>query len=102
VYLWERWRSLHRVSLHAPGARRLATAVGVSRWCAYVTIGHVKGKQKRKYIYGKTRKEVAEKLKAALRDQQLGGNIARNDWPLRRFDDLARRGGAASTAPARL
>jgi integrase len=46
------------------------------RWCAYVTVGQVKGKQKRKYIYGKTRKEVAEKLKAALRDQQLGVNIA--------------------------
>ena len=45
------------------------------RWCAYVTVGQVKGKQKRKYIYGKTRKEVAEKLKAALRDQQLGLNI---------------------------
>ena len=46
------------------------------RWCASVTVGQVKGKQKRKYIYGKTRKEVAEKLKAALRDQQLGVNIA--------------------------
>ena len=49
------------------------------RWCAYVTVGQVKGKQKRKYIYGKTRKDVAEKLKAVLRDQQLGVNIAPDD-----------------------
>jgi integrase len=46
------------------------------RWSAIVTVGHVKGKQRRKYIYGTTRKEVAEKLKKALHDQQLGINIA--------------------------
>src|SRR5215467_14001423 len=46
------------------------------RWSAIVTVGLVKGRQRRKYIYGKTRKEVAEKLKEILRDQQLGVNIA--------------------------
>jgi hypothetical protein len=38
------------------------------RWTASITIGG----NKRKYIYGKTRKEVQEKMKVALRDQQQG------------------------------
>ncbi len=42
------------------------------RWCAMVDLGWVNGKRKRKIIYGKTRKEVAEKLKIALREQQQG------------------------------
>ena len=41
-------------------------------WCTVVDLGYVNGKRKRKYIYGKTRKEVAEKLKVVLRDQQQG------------------------------
>lgn len=42
-------------------------------WVANVSLGRgPDGKRKRKPIYGKTRKEVAEKLKAVLRDQQLG------------------------------
>lgn len=45
---------------------------GDGRWCALVDLGIINGKRKRKYIYGDTRKEVAEKLKVALRDQQLG------------------------------
>ena len=32
-------------------------------WCTVVDLGYVNGKRKRKYIYGKTRKEVAEKRK---------------------------------------
>jgi integrase len=35
-------------------------------------LGYVNGKRKRKVIYGKTRKEVAEALKVVLRDKQLG------------------------------
>ncbi|PDW00984.1 tyrosine-type recombinase/integrase [Candidatus Chloroploca asiatica] len=42
------------------------------RWCALVDLGIINGTRKRKYLYGDTRKEVAEKLKVALRDQQLG------------------------------
>ena len=42
------------------------------KWCATVDLGYVNGKRKRKVIYGKTRKEVVEKLKAALRDHQQG------------------------------
>lgn len=46
------------------------------RWCASVDLGYADGKRKRKVVYGKTRKEVAEKLKVALRDQQQGLPIA--------------------------
>ena len=44
------------------------------RWTARVDLGIVDGK--RKQIYGKTRKEVAEQLKVVLRDQQRGLDIA--------------------------
>ncbi len=47
-----------------------------SLWCAVVDLGYVGGKRKRKYLYGKTRKEVGAKLKAALRDQQQGLPVA--------------------------
>ena len=55
------------------------------RWWARVDLGVVEVKdkdgttrrtRKRKQIYGKTRKEVAEKLKILLRDQQQGLSIA--------------------------
>jgi len=42
------------------------------RWVARVDQGYVDGKRKRKYFYGATRKEVAEKLKKGLTDQQQG------------------------------
>jgi integrase len=45
-------------------------------WCATVDLGRTDGKRKRKYLYGKTRKEVAEQLKVALRDQQQGLPVA--------------------------
>ena len=45
-------------------------------WCTSVDLGIVSGKRKRKVIYGKTRKEVAEKLKALHRDQLLGVNLS--------------------------
>lgn len=44
-------------------------------WCATVDLGWANGKRKRKYIYGKTRKEVVDKLKAAHRDQAAGMEI---------------------------
>lgn len=46
------------------------------KWCAVVNLGYADGRRKRKSIYGKTRKEVAEKLKVALRDQQQGLPVA--------------------------
>ncbi|MDP9373215.1 MAG: site-specific integrase [Chloroflexota bacterium] len=46
------------------------------KWCAVVDLGYVNGKRKRKVIYGTTRKEVAEKMKVTLRDQQQGLPVA--------------------------
>ena len=46
------------------------------RWCTSIDLGYVNGKRKRKVIYGKTRKEVAEALKVILRDRQLGLPVA--------------------------
>ena len=45
-------------------------------WCSVIDLGYVEGKRKRKYLYGKTRKEVAEKLKVVLREQQQGLPVA--------------------------
>jgi integrase len=42
------------------------------KWCASVDLGFVNGKRRRKVIYGKTRKEVADKLKTLHRDQAAG------------------------------
>ena len=57
------------------------------KWCAVVDLGWVNGKRKRKIIYGKTRKEVAEKLKVALRDQQQGLPIAGERLTVGQFPD---------------
>src|SRR3712207_6488057 len=46
------------------------------RWVTAVDLGYVDGKRKRRVIYGKTRKEVAEKLKAVLHEQQQGMPVA--------------------------
>jgi integrase len=35
-------------------------------WSAYVTLGYINGRPKRQYVYGKTRRACAEKLKAIL------------------------------------
>ncbi len=42
------------------------------RWCAAVHLGYVDGKRKRKYLYGKTRKEVKDKLTKTLNDVRQG------------------------------
>lgn len=42
------------------------------RWCASVDLGWIGGKRKRKVVYGDTRKEVVEKLKALQSVQQQG------------------------------
>src|SRR5262249_17863385 len=42
------------------------------RWAASVTLGTEQGKPKRKTYYGKTRREVQEKLTVALRELQQG------------------------------
>ena len=42
------------------------------RWAATVDLGYAGGKRKRKTFYGDTRREVADKLTAALRAAQQG------------------------------
>ena len=42
------------------------------RWAAAISLGYANGRRDRKYFYGKTRREVQEKLTAALRDRQRG------------------------------
>jgi integrase len=42
------------------------------RWVANVSLGYVKGKRRRRVFYGKTRREVVDKLKVALHEQQMG------------------------------
>jgi integrase len=55
------------------------------RWCATVDLGWVNGKRKRKVIYGATRKEVADKLKALHRDVALGVNVAPDQLTVKDF-----------------
>ena len=55
------------------------------KWCASVDLGFVNGRRRRKVIYGKTRKEVADKLKALHRDQAAGLNIAPNQYTVAQF-----------------
>lgn len=57
------------------------------RWVASVDLGDVTGKRKRRTLYGRSRKEVAEKLKIALRDQQQGIVIAPVRLTVARFLD---------------
>jgi hypothetical protein len=57
------------------------------KWCASVDLGFVNGKRRRKVIYGKTRKEVADKLKALHRDQAAGLNIAPEQQTIAQYLD---------------
>jgi integrase len=57
------------------------------RWYASVDLGFMNGKRKRKVIYGKTRKEVADKLKALHRDQAAGVTIAPEQYTVAEFLD---------------
>ncbi len=50
------------------------------KWVGSVNLGYgPDGKRKRKVFYGKTRKEVSEKLKTVLADQQVGKPISSNE-----------------------
>jgi hypothetical protein len=66
---------------------RVASQRGDGLWCAAVDLGIVNGKRRRKVIYGKTRKEVADKLKALHRDQIGGINIAPDQQTVAQFLD---------------
>lgn len=57
------------------------------KWCATVDLGFVNGKRRRKVIYGETRKEVADKLKALHRDQLSGQTIVTERQTVAQFLD---------------
>lgn len=46
------------------------------RWRAAIDLGYIGGKRKRKQFSGSSRKGVADKLKAALKDQEAGMDLA--------------------------
>lgn len=54
-------------------------------WCATIDLGLVNGKRRRKTIYGKTRKEVADKLKALHRDQAAGVTLASDQQTIKHY-----------------
>jgi len=58
---------------------------GNGRWCSSITIGYEGGKLKRKTYYGKTRKEVADKLTAGLNNQQQGLPIVGEKQTVKQF-----------------
>jgi integrase len=51
------------------------------RWCASITLEN----RRRKYLYGKTRREVQEQLKIALREQQQGTLITTPQQTVEQF-----------------
>lgn len=55
------------------------------RWAAAVTLGYVNGKLKRKTLYGKTRKEVQDKLTAELRKVQQGLPVTNDRQTVNQF-----------------
>jgi len=55
-------------------------------WCAIADLGRgANGKRKRKYIYGKTRKEVADQLKALHREMAGGVNATTDRQTVKTF-----------------
>ncbi len=57
------------------------------RWVACLNLGYQGGKRKRKYIYGKTRRESSEKLTEALRNCQLGLPVSNDKITFGQFLD---------------
>lgn len=55
------------------------------KWCASVDLGIINGKRRRKIVYGETRKEVADKLKALHRDQAAGVTLAADQQTLKQY-----------------
>src|ERR1041384_7537294 len=57
------------------------------RWVGVINLGYQEGKLKRKSYYGETRKEVSDKLSAALNDLQKGLPILTERQTLATFLD---------------
>ncbi|MDP9383599.1 MAG: hypothetical protein M3Q29_26345 [Chloroflexota bacterium] len=55
------------------------------RWVAVVSLGYKDGKRQRKYLYSKTRQEVAGKLRGAQRDQDMGRDLGTRRQTVRQF-----------------
>src|SRR5579859_7327325 len=57
-----------------PWKRRNAATGEVEQvgWCAMADLGWVDGKRQRKAIYGRTQREVTDRLNETLRDHQRG------------------------------
>jgi hypothetical protein len=55
------------------------------RWTAVVNLGYQNGKLRRKYIYGKSRSDVAEKPTAELRNVQQGISISTERQTIKQF-----------------
>lgn len=75
---------------------------GDGRWVGRVDLGWIDGRRHVKAYYGATRRQVAEKLKVALRDQQQGLPLPDERQTTGRFliqwlDDTARHSVRAST-----
>lgn len=50
------------------------------RWCGFITVGYdEKGNQKKKFFYGKTRQEVADKIRKALNEIEQGFLVDSSD-----------------------
>lgn len=58
------------------------------RWCSAVDLGWENGKRKRKYLYGNTRKSVADALNRALRDKAQGLPVAVEKQTVEQFLEL--------------
>jgi integrase len=58
---------------------------GDGRWAGIVDLGYQRGRRNRQTFYGKTRKEVAEKLAAAQRAQKIGLPIGDGHQTLAQF-----------------
>ena len=56
-------------------------------WTAVVNLGYKDGKRERKYLYGKTRAEVAAKLRTAQRNQEDGRDLGAPRQTVRQFLD---------------
>lgn len=56
-------------------ARAVFISASDGKWCASIDLGFVNGKRRRNVMYGKARKEVADKLKALHRDQAVNYSL---------------------------
>jgi integrase len=55
------------------------------RWCATLDLGYADGKRKRKVVYGKTRKEAAQKLRELQRQVEAGVDLAADRQTVEQF-----------------